>query len=248
MRRLVVGLQLSIYRKMKKKLVILTGAGMSAESGISTFRDSGGLWDKYRVEDVATPEAFHRNPELVLEFYNIRRRELVTVKPNEGHIGIAELEKDFDVHIITQNIDNLHEQAGSTNVLHLHGELMKVRSTKDESLIYELPVDKPEIKIGDKCEKGYQLRPHIVWFGEAVPMISEAAKIAEQADIFVIIGTSMNVYPAAGLLDYVERNVPVYLIDPQQVRTSRFDVHHIKKGASEGVKELAKRLGEGVIG
>ena len=227
-----------------KKLVVLTGAGMSAESGISTFRDSGGLWDKYRVEDVATPEAFHRNPELVLEFYNIRRRELVKVKPNEGHFGLAALEKDFDVRIITQNIDNLHEQAGSTHVLHLHGELMKVRSTADESLIYELTIDKPEIKMGDKCEKGYQLRPHIVWFGEAVPMISEAAKIAEQADIFVIIGTSMNVYPAAGLLDYVKRNVPVYLIDPKDVRTSRFDVHHIKKGASEGVKELRDRLSE----
>ncbi|OPZ26535.1 MAG: NAD-dependent protein deacylase [Bacteroidetes bacterium ADurb.BinA174] len=229
---------------MKKKLVILTGAGMSAESGISTFRDSGGLWDKYRVEDVATPEAFHRNPELVLEFYNIRRRELVNVKPNEGHLGIVELEKDFDVHIITQNVDNLHERAGSAHVLHLHGELMKVRSTRDESLIYELSADKPDIKMGDKCEKGYQLRPHIVWFGEAVPMISEAAEIAKQADIFVIIGTSMNVYPAAGLLDYVKRNVPVYLIDPKDVRTGRFDVHHIKKGASEGVKELRERLSD----
>lgn len=218
---------------MKKKLVILTGAGMSAESGISTFRDSGGLWDKYRVEDVATPEAFHRNPELVLEFYNIRRRELVNVKPNEGHLGIVELEKDFDVHIITQNVDNLHERAGSAHVLHLHGELMKVRSTRDESLIYELSADKPDIKMGDKCEKGYQLRPHIVWFGEAVPMISEAAEIAKQADIFVIIGTSMNVYPAAGLLDYVKRNVPVYLIDPKDVRTGRFDVHHIKKGGGQ---------------
>lgn len=231
-----------------KKLVVLTGAGMSAESGISTFRDSGGLWDKYPVEDVATPEAFYRNPALVLEFYNIRRRELVKVKPNEGHIGIAEMEKDFDVHIITQNIDNLHEQAGSSNVLHLHGELMKVRSTADESLIYELTVEKPEINIGDNCEKGYQLRPHIVWFGEAVPTISEAAKIAEQADIFVIIGTSMNVYPAAGLLDYVKKNVPVYLIDPKDVRTSRYDVHHIKKGASEGVKELRKRLGDEATG
>lgn len=225
-----------------KKLVVLTGAGMSAESGISTFRDSGGLWDKYHVEEVATPEAFHRNPELVLEFYNIRRRELIKVRPNEGHIALAKMEKDFDVHIITQNIDNLHEQAGSSHVLHLHGELMKVRSTADESLIYELNAEKPEINIGDKCERGYQLRPHIIWFGEAVPMISEAAKIAEQADIFVIIGTSMNVYPAAGLLDYVKKNVPVYLIDPKDVRTTRFDVHHIKKGASEGVKELKERL------
>ncbi|HHV85030.1 MAG TPA: NAD-dependent deacylase [Petrimonas sp.] len=227
---------------MKKKLVVLTGAGMSAESGISTFRDSGGLWDKYPVEDVATPEGFERNPELVLEFYNTRRRELLNAKPNEGHKGIAELEKYFDVQVITQNIDNLHEQAGSTKVLHLHGELMKARSTGDESLIYELPADKPEIKLGDKCEKGYQLRPHIVWFGEAVPMISEAAKMVEKADIFVIIGTSMNVYPAAGLLDDVRKNVPVYLIDPKEVRTGRHDVHHIKKGASEGVKELKRLL------
>lgn len=227
---------------MKKKLVVLTGAGMSAESGISTFRDSGGLWDKYPVEDVATPEGFERNPELVLEFYNTRRRELLNAKPNEGHKGIAELERYFDVQVITQNIDNLHERAGSTKVLHLHGELMKARSTGDESLIYELPTDKPEIKLGDKCEKGYQLRPHIVWFGEAVPMISEAARMVEKADIFVIIGTSMNVYPAAGLLDDVRKNVPVYLIDPKEVRTGRHDVHHIKKGASEGVKELKRLL------
>lgn len=233
---------------MKKKLVILTGAGMSAESGISTFRDSGGLWDKYSVEDVATPEAFHRNPALVLEFYNARRRELVRAKPNEGHIGIADLEKNFDVQIITQNIDNLHERAGSTKVLHLHGELMKVRSTGDESLIYELPADKPEIHIGDKCEKGYQLRPHVVWFGEAVPMITKAVEMAGKADVFVIIGTSMNVYPAAGLLYYVKKNVPVYLIDPKDVNTGRYGVHHIKKGASEGVKELRQRLGDPAIG
>ncbi len=232
---------------MKKKLVILTGAGMSAESGISTFRDSGGLWDKYPVEDVATPEAFHRNPEIVLEFYNTRRRELIQAKPNEGHIGIGDLEKNFDVQVITQNIDNLHERAGSTKVLHLHGELMKVRSTGDESLIYELPADKPEINMGDKCEKGYQLRPHIVWFGEAVPMITEAAELAGKADVFVIIGTSMNVYPAAGLLDYVKKNVPVYLIDPKDVNTGRYDVFHIKKGASEGVKELRQRLGDPAI-
>lgn len=225
-----------------KKLVVLTGAGMSAESGISTFRDSGGLWDRYPVEDVATPEAFHRNPALVLEFYNIRRRELIQAKPNAGHIGIAEMEKDFEVRVITQNIDNLHEQAGSTNVLHLHGELMKARSTGDESLVYELTTDRPEINIGDTCEKGYQLRPHIVWFGEAVPMISEAIRITRQADIFVIVGTSMNVYPAAGLLNYVKENAPVYLIDPKDVRTNRYDMHHIKKGASEGVKDLRRLL------
>ena len=232
---------------MKKKLVILTGAGMSAESGISTFRDSGGLWDKYPVEEVATPEAFHRNPALVLEFYNTRRRELIRAKPNEGHIGIADLEKSFDVQVITQNIDDLHERAGSTKVLHLHGELMKVRSTGDELLIYELPADKPEIYVGSKCEKGYQLRPHIVWFGEAVPMITEAAEMAGKADVFVIIGTSMNVYPAAGLLDYVKKNIPVFLIDPKDVNTSRYDVYHIKKVASEGVKELRQRLGDPAI-
>ncbi len=215
---------------------------MSAESGISTFRDSCGLWDKYPVEQVATPEAFAANPELVLHFYNIRRRELLGVKPNAGHIGLAELEKHFDVRIITQNIDNLHEQAGSTHVLHLHGELMKARSTRDESLIYELSADNCDIKMGDMCEKGSQLRPHIVWFGEAVPMIEEAAQISELADIYVIIGTSMNVYPAAGLLNYVRKDVPVYLIDPKDVRTNRYDIHHIQKGASEGVKELTKLL------
>lgn len=227
---------------MKKKLVILTGAGMSAESGISTFRDSGGLWDKYPVEQVATPEGFERDPELVLHFYNIRRKELLGVEPNTGHYGLAELEKDFDVHIITQNIDNLHERAGSSNVMHLHGELMMARSTADESLLYPLTPEKWEIKLGDLCEKGSQLRPHIVWFGEAVPMISEAAKLCEEADIFVIIGTSMNVYPAAGLLQYVKSDTPVYLIDPKEVHTYRSDIHFIQKGASEGVKELKKLL------
>lgn len=227
---------------MKKKLVILTGAGMSAESGIATFRDSGGLWDKYPVEQVATPEGFEANPELVLNFYNERRRELLKAKPNAGHYGLAELEKYFDVRIITQNIDNLHERAGSPHVLHLHGELMKARSTGDDSLIYDIDPAHPDIHIGDKCEKGFQLRPHIVWFGEAVPMISEAERICRQADIFVIIGTSMNVYPAAGLLNDVPRNAPIYLIDPKEVYTTRHDIQHIKKGASEGVKELRERL------
>lgn len=225
-----------------KKLVVLTGAGMSAESGIATFRDSGGLWENHPVEQVATPEGFAANPELVLRFYNERRHELLKAKPNEGHYGLAELEKHFDVRIITQNVDNLHERAGSTKVIHLHGELMKSRSTGDESLIYEMSEENCDIHLGDKCEKGYQLRPHIVWFGEAVPMITDAARISEKADIYVIIGTSMNVYPAAGLLAYVPYNVPVYLIDPKDVRTSRSDTHHIKKGASEGVKELTKIL------
>lgn len=227
---------------MKKKLVVLTGAGMSAESGITTFRDSGGLWEQYPVEQVATPEGFEANPELVLNFYNMRRHELMKAKPNAGHYGLAEMEKDFDVHIITQNIDNLHEQAGSTNVLHLHGELMKARSTGDDSLIYDIDPEHPDIHRGDTCEKGFQLRPHIVWFGEAVPMIYDAEKICRDADIFVIIGTSMNVYPAAGLLNDIRKNVPVYLIDPKDVHTNRYDIHHIQKGASEGVKELRRLL------
>ncbi|MDD2246007.1 MULTISPECIES: SIR2 family NAD-dependent protein deacylase [Proteiniphilum] len=227
---------------MRKKLIVLTGAGMSAESGIATFRDSGGLWEQYPVEQVATPEGFETDPELVLNFYNMRRRELLKAEPNGGHYGLAALEKDFDVHIITQNIDNLHERAGSKKVLHLHGELMKVRSTGDESLIYDIEPGKCDIHLGDKCEKGFQLRPHIVWFGEAVPMIQEAELLCRQADIFVIIGTSMNVYPAAGLLDYVKRNIPVYLIDPKDVQTRRYDIHHIQKGASEGVEELKQLL------
>jgi NAD-dependent deacetylase len=227
---------------MKKNLVVLTGAGMSAESGISTFRDSGGLWEQYPVEDVATPEAFARNPELVLNFYNARRRELLKAQPNEGHKGLAELENYFDVSIITQNIDNLHERAGSSHVIHLHGELMNARSTGDPSLVYPLSEDNPDIKLGDVCEKGYQLRPDIVWFGEPVPMIEEAIRISKRADIFVIIGTSMVVYPAAGLLNYVPQGVPIYLIDPKDVATTRSDIHHIRKGASEGVKELKKLL------
>ncbi len=228
--------------EMKKKLVVLSGAGMSAESGISTFRDSGGLWDKYPVEQVATPEGFSVNPELVLNFYNMRRRELLATKPNAGHYGLVDLEKDFEVHIITQNIDNLHEQAGSTSVIHLHGELMKSRSTADESLVYDLDPENCDINLGDKCEKGSQLRPHIVWFGEMVPMMSAAEAITRRADIFVIIGTSMNVYPAAGLLNDVKKNTPVYLIDPKDVSTGRYDIHHIKMGASEGVKELRRLI------
>lgn len=227
---------------MKTKLVVLTGAGMSAESGITTFRDSGGLWEQHPVEQVATPEGFEANPELVLNFYNMRRRELIKAKPNAGHYALAEMEKDFDMHIITQNIDNLHEQAGSTNVLHLHGELMKARSTGDDSLIYDIDPEHPDIHWGDTCEKGFQLRPHIVWFGEAVPMIYDAEKICCKADIFVIIGTSMNVYPAAGLLNDIRKNVPVYLIDPKDVHTNRYDIQHIQKGASEGIKELRQLL------
>ncbi|MDD4459609.1 MAG: NAD-dependent deacylase [Proteiniphilum sp.] len=227
---------------MKKKLVVLTGAGMSAESGIATFRDSGGLWERYPVEQVATPEGFAADPELVLSFYNMRRRELLKTRPNDGHRVLATMEKEYEVHIITQNIDNLHEQAGSSRVLHLHGELMKARSTGDETLVYELDPSDSDIRIGDHCEKGFQLRPHIVWFGEAVPLMAEAEQITRQADIFVIIGTSMNVYPAAGLLDEVRNNVPVYLIDPKDVSTRRYDIHHLRMGASAGVKELRRLL------
>ena len=227
---------------MKKKLVVLTGAGMSAESGISTFRDAGGLWDQYRVEDVATPEGFHANPKLVLDFYNQQRHKLLQAKPNDGHIGLAQLEKDFDVQIITQNIDNLHERAGSTHVIHLHGELMKACSVRDLNKTYDISPEKPEIHLGDKDPFGSQLRPFIVWFGEAVPMIEPAIREVESSDIFVVIGTSLNVYPAAGLLNYVNNGQPIYLIDPKEVRTYRNDIHFIQEGASEGVKELTKLL------
>lgn len=195
-----------------KKIVVLSGAGISAESGISTFRDAGGLWENHRIEEVATYEAWERNPELVLKFYNQRRKQLLEVKPNAGHCSLVKLEEKFDVQIITQNVDDLHERAGSKKVLHLHGELRKVRSTADPNLVYEL--DGWELNKDDLCEKGSQLRPHIVWFGEAVPMIVPAAKISSEADIFIVVGTSMLVYPAAGLIDYVPVKSPKYLVDP----------------------------------
>lgn len=225
-----------------KHVVVLTGAGMSAESGIATFRDSGGLWEQFNVEDIATPEGFARNPKLVLDFYNARRKQSFEAKPNQGHIGLADMEKDFKVSIITQNVDDLHERAGSSSVLHLHGELSKVHSSIDPNLIYTLSSENPEIHLGDKCEKGSQLRPYIVWFGEAVPMMEKAIPIVQSADILVIIGTSLNVYPAAGLLAYVRPNIPVYLIDPNNVNTSRQGIHFIQKGASEGVVELRNLL------
>ena len=229
----------------KKHLVVLTGAGMSAESGLAVFRGSNGLWSGYRVEDVATPEGWARNPQQVLDFYNARRRELMNVSPNDGHRGLAALENDFDVRIITQNIDNLHEAAGSRNVIHLHGELMKVRSSIDESLVYDVAPDHLDTKLGDLCEKGSQLRPHIVWFGEAVPLIEDAIEEVEKADIFVVIGTSLNVYPAAGLLRYIRSGVPAFLIDPNPVNdVSGRITHVIAKGASEGVKELTALLQE----
>lgn len=231
---------------MKKNLVILSGAGMSAESGISTFRDAGGLWDKYPVMQVASAEGYVRDPELVINFYNERRKQLLDVEPNAGHIGLAELEKDFNVTVVTQNVDNLHEHAGSTRIIHLHGELTKVCSSRDPynpRYIKELKPEEYEVKMGDKAGDGSQLRPFIVWFGEAVPEIETAVDYVEKADIFVIIGTSMNVYPAAGLLNYVPRTAEVYLIDPKPVDThSMRQIHIIQKGASEGVKELKKLL------
>lgn len=196
----------------KKKLVVLSGAGISAESGISTFRDAEGLWEGHDVMEVASPDGWKNNQDLVLDFYNQRRRQLLTVTPNKGHQVLAALEQDFDVTIITQNVDNLHQQAGSSNVIHLHGELLKVRSTINESLIYDWTKD---LITGDKGEDGAQLRPHIVWFGEMVPMIEVAAKIAAKADIFLVVGTSMAVYPAAGLIDYVHPDVPKFLVDPK---------------------------------
>jgi len=194
-----------------KKLVVLTGAGISAESGISTFRDAGGLWEQHRIEDVATPEAWIRNPELVLRFYNQRRNKLNEVEPNAGHRALVSLEKNFEVHIITQNVDDLHERAGSSQVLHLHGELRKVRSERYPHLIYDWNGD---LHLGDCCEKGVQLRPHIVWFGESVPMLQPAAELAAEADIFLIIGTSLQVYPAAGLMSYAPRHIPFFYVDP----------------------------------
>lgn len=195
----------------KKKVVVLTGAGISAESGISTFRDAGGLWEGHDIMEVASPQGWQKNPQLVLEFYNLRRRQLHEVKPNAGHLALAELEKDFDVHIVTQNVDNLHEAAGSTNVLHLHGELFKVRSTGNSNLIYEW---KKDLNWGDVCENGHQLRPHIVWFGEEVPMMTRAINLTLQADVFLVVGTSLVVYPAAGLIDYVYDSIPKFLVDP----------------------------------
>lgn len=223
------------------KLVILTGAGMSAESGIKTFRDSDGLWENYRIEDVCTPEALASNPEFVNKFYNERRKQLYEAQPNPGHKGLAELEQYFDVQIITQNIDDLHERAGSHHVLHLHGELKKVRSSRNPDAIYDL--DGWELKPGTRCEDGSLLRPHVVFFGESVPNIQPATEIVKQADIFVIIGTSLVVYPAASLLHYTPDNIPVFVIDPNiPAEARRRGFHLIEKGASAGVEELKKLL------
>jgi NAD-dependent deacetylase len=227
-----------------KKIVILTGAGISAESGIKTFRDSGGLWEEHRVEDVATYDAWERDPQMVLKFYNERRKQLYDCEPNAAHYALAELEKKFDVQIITQNVDDLHERGGSTKVLHLHGELKKSRSTMDETLVY--PMEGWELKLGDCCEKGSQLRPHIVWFGEAVPNILKAAELSARADIYMVIGTSLKVYPAAGLLGYVRNHVPKYLIDPNGEDVMGVqNMTIIREKAGQGVTDLVKRLVEG---
>lgn len=225
----------------KKKLVISTGAGMSAESGLSTFRDSGGLWDNYPVMDVASADGFERNPSLVHDFYNKRRRELVKASPNEGHLALVELEKWYDTYVITQNVDNLHERAGSHYVLHLHGELMKVRSMTHPERVYELNPDNLDTSVDTRDEYGDPVRPHIVFFQEAVPEIERAIQLVEEADIFVVIGTSLVVYPAAALLGYVRKGVPVYYIDPNPAPVPP-GVTVLKMRATEGVRELVKLL------
>lgn len=224
-----------------KKIVILTGAGISAESGIKTFRDSDGLWETHRVEDVATPEAWARDPKLVLEFYNARRKQLFEVEPNAAHLALKKLEERFDVQIITQNVDNLHERAGSSNVLHLHGLLTQARSTADPSLVYD--IDDKAMKMSDRCEKGSLLRPHIVWFGEAVPNIEPAAKIVSKADILMIIGTSLLVYPAAGLIYYATAHAPKYYIDPAATYISEVkNLTVVREKAGTGAPRIVEQL------
>ena len=226
---------------MKKKLVVLTGAGISAESGIKTFRDSDGLWEGHNVMDVATPEGWRKNPELVLDFYNQRRKQLLEAQPNLGHQVLAEMERDFDVHIITQNVDDLHERAGSTNVLHLHGELLKVRSVKNTNAILDWKTD---IFLGDRDANGDQLRPHIVWFGEDVPALDAAISITQTADYFAVIGTSLQVYPAAGLVDFTKRTTPLFYIDPKpaSIPNLKNSLELIPMNATDGVLILKNKL------
>lgn len=226
---------------MKKQLVVLTGAGMSAESGIKTFRDADGLWEGHDIYEVATPEGFAKNPALVLDFYNQRRRQLLEVMPNSGHQNLVQLESNFDVHIVTQNVDDLHERAGSSSVLHLHGELRKVRSTIDEQLVYSWDRD---INFGDTCEKGSQLRPHIVWFGEDVPLLNKAVTMVEKADIIAVIGTSMQVYPAAGLINYAKADAQLFFIDPKPAISERDfnNLSIIRDTASSGTQKLLEVL------
>lgn len=236
---------------MKRKLVVLSGAGVSAESGIKTFRDSNGLWEEYRVEDVASIEGWHRNRELVIEFYNQRRRQLETARPNEAHVLIAGLEKHFQVTVVTQNVDNLHERGGSTDIIHLHGELTKVRSVKAREEQYAHPGSKEvfeigykDIHIGDLAPDGGQLRPHIVWFGESVPELTRAAKAVEQVDVLLIIGTSLNVYPAAGLVNYTKSGCKIYLIDPQPMHLNLPGFVQIQAKATEGMRLFTDQIHE----
>lgn len=225
-----------------KKIVVLTGAGISAESGIKTFRDSNGLWENYNVSEVATPEGFYRNPQLVTEFYNTRRKELLNVEPNKAHYLVAELEKDFDVTVVTQNIDNLHERAGSHKIIHLHGELTKVCSSLDPynpQFIKELSPEEYEVSYKDKADDGSPIRPFVVWFGEAVPKIEEAIDVVKETDILIIIGTSLQVYPAAGLINYVSSKTPIYIIDPKDVPSAPgYNIKHLKTVASKGMEEI----------
>lgn len=225
---------------MEQKLVVLTGAGISAESGLKTFRDSDGLWEGYNIEDVATPGAFKKDPQLVLDFYNMRRKGVLEAKPNAAHYGLAELEQYYDVHIITQNIDDLHERAGSTKVMHLHGQILQMRSVLNEHKIFDITAD---INLGDVAEDGGQLRPNIVWFEETVPMIEEAIPLMRSADIFVLVGTSLAVYPAAGLVDYVDDEVPKYILDRKIPRVNHYaNVIPIEKAATESIEDLKSLL------
>ena len=227
-----------------KRLVVLTGAGMSAESGLRTFREMGGLWEEHDVYEVASPGGWQRDRSMVLRFYNERRKQLLETRPNRGHIGLVELEQDFEVWIVTQNVDDLHERAGSNRILHLHGELRKSRSTEDPNLVYD--IEGWKLEEGDLCEKGSQLRPHVVWFGESVPAIEEAASVVSAADIFVIIGTSMNVYPAAGLINYVPGTAPIYVIDPNEVSIAGHSrIRVIQKNAGEGIQLLKEEIKNG---
>lgn len=219
------------------KIAVLTGAGISAESGLKTFRDSGGLWEGHDVMEVASPEGFERNPTLVLDFYNKRRRQLLTAQPNTAHFALAELEKNNEVTIITQNVDDLHERAGSTNVIHLHGELLKVRSTFDEDLIMDW---KKDLNLGDFCEHNHQLRPHVVWFGEMVPLIETAAEIVEKADAIIIVGTSMQVYPAAGLLQFAKPSAHIYFVDPDPSILETKKISVFSEKASTGVLKVVE--------
>lgn len=226
---------------MKKRVVVLTGAGISAESGIKTYRDSDGLWENHRFEDVASPGGWRKDRETVLRFYNERRRQMGGVHPNEGHKALVDLEADFDVQIITQNIDDLHERAGSSHILHLHGEITKARSTADPELVYDIGYD--DINPGDKCEKGSQLRPHIVWFGESVPMIAPAMAIASQADYFIVVGTSLAVYPANTLIEYAPEEALVFLVDPKDPQTTfGRQVVHVREPGTTGVPKIVQVL------